>query len=53
MMRAYYRRVPGIMSQIKRRKNPSYSVVLNELDDSAESYGSFTTLPIPIKFSSW
>lgn len=38
---------PGIMSQIKRRKKPSYSVVLNELDDSAESYGSFTTLPRP------
>lgn len=38
---------PGIMSQIEKRKAPSYSVVLNEIDDSSESYSSFNGLPRP------
>lgn len=38
---------PGIMSQIEKRKSMSYSVVLQHVDGSADSYPSFDGLPRP------
>jgi hypothetical protein len=38
---------PGIMSQIQQRKTMSYSVVLRQVDDSADSFPSFDRLPRP------
>jgi hypothetical protein len=38
---------PDLMSQVENRKTRSYAVRLNDVDNSASSYPSFTNLPRP------
>lgn len=38
---------PDLMSQVEKRKTMSYTIRLNDVDNSASSYPSFTNLPRP------